>query len=376
MVSERGKETILIVDDNPTNLGVLFEALDQIGFKVLIAESGEKALKTVNLHQPDLIILDIIMPMIDGFETCRRLKKKKNLADVPIIFMTALSDTKNKVKGFASGGVDYITKPFHKEEVLARVKTHLMIRQQQYQLAEQKKKLHELNVSKDRFFSILAHDLKNPFHAFVLNTELLIQCDKFSRQEIKSLATKLNRSANQLNKLLDNLLNWASIQMGTLRFKPERCQLLTIVDTNLYLLESNLSQKQINVINMVSEDVFVNADPDIVHTILRNLLTNAYKFTPRGGEIQIFTKDTDQFVAISIMDNGIGIDEEHIKKLFQLDQKYYRRGTESEKSTGLGLILCKELVEKHDGHIWVESDVDCGSTFTFTLPKYFEQVGC
>jgi two-component system sensor histidine kinase/response regulator len=216
--------TILIVDDNPTNLGVLFSSLTHAGFKVLVAEDGEKALAQVERTQPHVILLDILMPGIDGFETCRRLKCLEASAEIPVIFMTALSDTIDKIKGFEAGGVDYITKPFQQEEVLARVKAHLTIRQLQQQLqrqndllARQNELLEEkntqlvaLNASKDKFFSIIAHDLRSPFTGFLGLTQFIVEnIEEWEREKIKDITTKLHESAENLYALMGNLLTWS-----------------------------------------------------------------------------------------------------------------------------------------------------------------------
>ena len=245
--------TILIVDDNPTNLGVLFNALSHANFKVLVAEDGERALAQLERTNPDIILLDVLMPGIDGFETCRRLKTSEIGAEIPIIFMTALSDTVDKIKGFEAGGVDYITKPLQHEEVLARVKAHLMIRQLQQQLEERNELLHEknreleaLNGSKDKFFSIIAHDLRSPFTGFLGLTQFIVEnIDDWGKDKIKDITEKLHEAAENLYALLGNLLTWSRIQRGMVEHAPAAFDVADVVSRNLLLFTSNAKQKQI-----------------------------------------------------------------------------------------------------------------------------------
>jgi two-component system sensor histidine kinase/response regulator len=326
--------TILIVDDNPTNLGVLFSSLTQVGFKVLVAEDGEKALAQVERTQPHVILLDILMPGIDGFETCHRLKRLEASAEIPVIFMTALSDTVDKIKGFEAGGVDYITKPFQQEEVLARVKAHLTIRQLQQQLqqqndllarqnellAEKNTQLEALNVSKDKFFSIIAHDLRSPFTGFLGLTQFIVEnIEEWEREKIKDITTKLHESAENLYALLGNLLTWSRIQRGIIEYEPQPFNLTTIVARNIELFTRNARQKQITLTQDLAAHLAVYADVQMIDTVVRNLLSNALKFTQPGGAITVsaIVRETD--VQISVSDTGIGIPDKQIPNLFRID---------------------------------------------------------
>ncbi len=369
--------TILIVDDNPTNLGVLFNALNQANFKVLVAEDGEHALAQLDRTKPDIILLDVLMPGIDGFETCRRLKASDIAAEIPVIFMTALSDTVDKIKGFEAGGVDYITKPLQHEEVLARVKAHLTIRQLQQQLKEQNELLHDknqqlekLNASKDKFFSIIAHDLRSPFTGFLGLTQFIVEnIDDWGKDKIKDITEKLNEAAENLYALLGNLLTWSRIQRGLLEHSPITFDITDVISRNLLLFTSNAKQKNIHFESSVPVGTAVYADPQMVDTVVRNLLSNALKFTKNGGMISIAAAQQDDLLHLSVADSGIGIPENKIDQLFRIDAKYKRAGTAGEQGTGLGLVLCNELVEKNGGTMWAESGVQQGTTFTFSLPQ-------
>jgi signal transduction histidine kinase len=362
-IEEVKGSTVLVVDDDPTNLSVLFNYLSEMGLKVLVAQDGESAIEQIEYERPDIILLDVLMPNIDGFETCRRLKANTATQDIPIIFMTALSDIKDIIKGFELGAVDYITKPFHQEEVLAHITTHLTLQRQQV-------KLYELNAMKNKFFSIVTHDMKEALAALVsLSGYLVMSASEKNGNNIQKAAEMLDNSMQNAIKLLENLLNWAKIQNGTMEFQPEIIDLQKIVLENIVLLRGNAREKQINLFHTIEVNTFVYADHDTTSMVLRNLISNALWFTDPGGEVTVSATIMDHFIEVAVSDTGIGISAEDILKLFRIDKKFRRNGTAGEHGTGLGLILCKDLVERNGGKIWVKSGVGQGTTFIFTLPK-------
>ncbi|RMH69743.1 MAG: hybrid sensor histidine kinase/response regulator [Gemmatimonadetes bacterium] len=360
---EHEKQTILVVDDNPMNLRVLFDYLKASGFKTLIATSGERAIQQVERLQPDLILLDIMMPGIDGFETCRRLKSNLTTQDIPVIFMTALSDTEDKLRGFRVGAVDYITKPFHQEEVLARINTHLTLR-------NQKTELSELNATKDKFFSIIAHDLKSAFTSLLGFSQLITESiDQFEKDQIKNYISMMHSTTENTFKLLENLLAWSRIQNGMMEYDPEYIDLYQLSSDNINILKKMAEQKSIQLEHHITQGQFqVFVDPNMIKTVFRNLISNALKFTEPGGRVEIGAQRMESQVKVHILDTGVGIRADAIPKLFNIAESHRTNGTAGEKGTGLGLILCKELVETNHGTIWVESEAGQGSTFYFTLP--------
>ena len=361
--------SILLVDDMVENLHILLDYLRQSGCKLLIALSGETALQQLEQIQPDLILLDIVMPGMDGYETCRRVKANDRTKDIPVLFMTALSETEEKVKGFAAGGVDYITKPFQVEEVLARVHAHLTIRKLHTQLREKNDQLAELNASKDKFFAILAHDLKNPLIGFLSFAKLLEQVEDLEQAEFTKLTNAFRTSAENLFALLENLLLWAQLQQGMIEAIPSEVPIGAFAERNITLLAPNAAQKQITLTNLIQAEIPVAVDVMMIDTVVRNLLANAIKFTEAGGAVAISATQDGDTVTVRVADTGIGISAEKLPNLFRIDAKCRREGTAGEKGTGLGLILCKEFVERNGGRIGVESEVGKGTTFTFTLPK-------
>lgn len=360
---------ILIVDDNPVNLQVLGNILREQQYKTAVAKDGDTVLKFVKKRLPDLILLDIMMPKMDGFEVCRQLKCDETTREIPVIFISALTDTAEKLKGFHAGGVDYITKPFQKEEVLARVSAHLNLRRSHVQLQSLNQQLQEANASKDKFFSIIAHDLRSPFKTLLGFAQLLSNnFENYTPDKQKHLADRISDYAEQLHLLLENLLAWSRLQRGLMEHYPEEMSLYEIAEETIHLFQANAEQKQITLRNTIGEAITVYADSNMVTTIIRNLTSNALKFTDTGGAITLSAAPYENDVEITVSDTGVGMSAEDLSKLFRIDVNYNNVGTAGEKGTGLGLILCQELVEKNDGRIWAESEPGEGTLFKFTLP--------
>ena len=238
------------------------------------------------------------------------------------------------------------------------------------EVIKKNKELEELNKTKDKFFNIIAHDLKNSFNTILAFSEMLSD-DNFNKQEefFKTLVTIINSASWQAFKLLENLLEWSRAQTGRINFEPSQIILKDILTETIGLLSSTSKQKEIKIENFVPKNCEIFADRNMLTTIIRNLINNAIKYTKRGGVIQINASDNDREVEISVQDNGIGMNRETLSKLFRIDERNSKLGTEREGGTGIGLILCKEFVEKHQGKIWAESEINKGSKFIFTIPK-------
>lgn len=367
---------ILIVDDVVENLKLLGIMLREHGYNVRPVPSSVLALKVAQNEKPDLILLDIMMPEMDGFEVCLKLKSIPSLKDVPVIFISALNDTENIVKGLRAGGVDYITKPFQAEEVKARVATHITLYLQQQQLLAQSNELKILNDTKDKFFSILAHDLRAPFSTFLgLSKDLSKNLMDLTYREIHEMANNLDSSANNVYKLLENLLQWAKMQRGLIDYNPEMCNLKMLLKQNYDLLNEFASQKKIQFEIEIDESYEIYADIAMLNTVVRNIITNAIKFTKPEGKIKIKASEyesednSNDYILCSISDSGIGMSKYILENLFRIDKNVSREGTDGESSSGLGLLLCKEFIEKNHGKMWAESIENQGSTFYFTIPK-------
>lgn len=243
-----------------------------------------------------------------------------------------------------------------------------------YEITDRKaneQKLVELNITKDKFFTIIAHDLRNPFGAILSSSQLLSESlSNSENNDAYQMAKQIAISAEHTFDLLENLLQWSRSQTGRLNFKPQKIVLYELVGSTLELLENQAFNKQINLNEAIPKHMIVYADLNLSKTILRNLVSNAIKYTTSGGKINVLASDSDDFVRITVSDTGVGIPPDSLNKLFRIDSKYSTAGTNNEKGTGLGLTLCKEFVELNGGKIWVESQINRGSQFTFTLPKH------
>jgi len=358
---------ILIVDDNKDNLRLAGSILKENGYKIAVVLDGESALNILKKKEFDLVLLDVMMPGIDGFEVCRRIKSDQKLKEIPIIFLTAKNQPEDIVNGFKTGGVDYVSKPFNKEELLARVGVHVKLKQSIEDLLK-------LNDQKDKFFSIMAHDLRSPFSSIIGFSELLEEQVKQKKYaEIEEYANIINLSSHRAIDLLTNLIEWARFQIGRMEFNPKYIEINDLVKGITLLFGDIAGQKNISIINNCNnENASVFADKEMLKTVLRNLISNAIKFTMQSGKIIVNTECNKKNLTVSIRDNGVGISQSVFDKLFKIDSVGSTSGTNKEKGTGLGLILCKEFIEKHNGTIWVESEEGKGSKFSFNIPRNLE----
>jgi two-component system sensor histidine kinase/response regulator len=418
-------DTLLIIDDTPDNLGLLLDLLGKRGFKVLVAHNGEDGIETAEFAQPDLILLDVKMPGMDGFEVCEILKSKPKLKDIPIIFMTALTYTLEKVKGFELGAADYITKPIQTEEVLARVTAHLNVHKLQQQLVlqnqqlieeinrreqaelEREKALEALQAEKaslakrveertaelrnanteltrvlrlkDEFLANMSHELRTPLTAILGISEALQDSvyGPLNDKQRKYLRT-LENSGNHLLALITDLLDFYKLEAGKLSLEIGTVSVNEVCQLSLQIMLDAARKKQIRVSTILDYVVeTVQADQRRLKQIIVNLLSNAIKFTPEGGSIKLeVSGDAENGqVDFSVQDTGIGIAEEDIKYLFdpfvQLDGGLNR----AQDGTGLGLSLVHRLTKLHKGRVSVESELGKGSRFTISLPWQSESKG-
>jgi len=361
-VNLNNRQKVLIVDDVARNIQLVANFLKQAGYDINYALSGKAAINHVKNEKFDLILLDIMMPEMDGFEVCQKLKSSPDTEEIPVIFLTAKTDIDSLTKAFEVGGLDYITKPFNKAELLVRVKTHL-------DLQQKKKILKELIATKDKFFSIIAHDLRSPLNQLLGLSEILqkeIESDRTA--EVLKLANLMNKSAKSGRSLLENLLEWSRSQTGSINISPEVLVVSKFAKEVIALNGDNALQKSISIKNKINKYITAYADGNMIKTILRNLISNGIKFTQNGGEIILDASVSEHSVTVTVSDSGIGLAKDDISKLFKIDINPKTIGNSSEKGTGLGLILCKEFVEINGGQIWVESEIGKGSSFHFSLP--------
>jgi len=355
---------ILIVDDDPQNLKVLGNTLTKKGYSLIFAKSGVQAFKTILKKTPDLILLDVMMPDMDGFEVCRRLKQNAAFAKIPVIFLTAQTEKEKVIEGFQLAAVDYVTKPFNAEELITRVHTHLKMKATEDELEQTVEQLRQANATKDKLLSIIAHDFGNIFNGLIGLTEFLVGDYKVDKEQFMQMILQNSKIGQDL---LKNLLEWSRLQTGALKAQPVSLNLKFIIDNNVSLLNAQAMDKNIKIFSSIDKgNVF--ADEHMLNTVIRNLLSNAIKFTPQNGQVEISSREKSSKLEISIKDTGVGIKSQDIDKLFRIDVSHSTKGTANERGTGLGLILCKDFVETNGGTIGVESEIGKGSRFYIRLP--------
>jgi len=361
-VSDKRPPLILLVDDNTNNLGVLYNYLDGEQFTVLVSQSGERGVVLARREKPDLILLDILLPGMSGFETCVQLKEIPETAEIPVIFISALTDVDDKVRGFQAGGVDYITKPFQHEEVLARINTHLTIKRQ-------REELNRLNATKDRFFSIIAHDLRGPFMGLLGALELLRDSGSdMDEGTTHELIVNLYETSERTYHLLENLLEWAGSQQRNVKAVPKPLAMGEMVREAVNLFRTSADQKEIKISVAMPDNVTAYADRNMINTVVRNLVNNAVKFTPRGGSVSITGTRRGELVEVTVADTGVGMEPSEIRDLFSPAGYPSRPGTDGERGSGFGLLLAHDHIIHNQGTLTVESSPGEGSRFTFLIP--------
>jgi two-component system, sensor histidine kinase and response regulator len=361
---------ILVVDDTPENLNVLLEHFSKSHLKVFVAESGERALVQVEYVKPDLILMDVMMPGIDGFETLRRLKASPETRHIPVIFMTALADTIDKVKGFELGAVDYITKPFQQEELLARVMTHLNLHRLQRTLEETNRVLLKENENKNLLFSLIAHEIRAPLNSISFAVDAMVRYgESASKEQLLQQIHSIHKATLQLGEMTESLIHWAQIQMQGRVQHPQVIDLHELIQLNLELFDMMIGDKALHVANEIPPQTTIFADRDMVDSVIRNLVSNAIKFTPSSGSITIASEEKNDFTDVTIQDTGIGMDKHQLDKIFKIETRFSTPGTHNEKGSGLGLILCRDMMEANNGKIWAHSEPGKGSRFTCRFPR-------
>jgi signal transduction histidine kinase len=393
-------DTLLVIDDTLYNIELLLSFLSKKGFKVLVAHDGKDGIRMAELTQPDLILLDVTMPEMDGFEVCQVLKTHEKTQDIPVIFMTARIEIVDKLKGFELGAADYITKPFQLKEVLARVTTHLKLRKLHLQLqqeiinrkqaetsleaerdalAERTAELSKANAElahaarlKDEFLANMSHELRSPLNA-ILGISQTLRDEVYgplTDKQRKSIRT-LEESGEHLLALINDILDLSKIEAEKLSLSLDTVSVNEVCQASLRMTKEGAFKKRIRVATTLDSAVdIIQADERRLKQILVNLLSNAVKFTPESGSIRLeVTGDAEHGVVdFSVQDTGYGIAKEEMKHLFEPFVQLGGTLNRAQEGTGLGLSLVYRLVEMHGGSVSVESLVGQGSCFTISLP--------
>lgn len=361
---------ILIVDDVMSNVLLLKVLLTNEKFAIATASNGRQALEQVEKENPDLVLLDVMMPDMSGFEVAQHLKSNPNTADIPIIFLTALNSTADIVKGFQVGANDFISKSFNKEELIIRVTHQISLVAAKRLILSKTEELQRTIAGRDKLYSVIAHDLRSPMGSIkmVLNMLILNLPSEKIGAEMYELLTMANQTTEDVFSLLDNLLKWTKSQIGKLNVVYQDVDLVEVTDGVIEIFSMVASLKKIKIREMKPEKMMVNADIDMLKTVVRNLLSNAIKFSKENSEVLVKMEEVDGMAVVSVQDHGCGISEEGQKKLLHTDTHFSTFGTNNEEGSGLGLLLCKDFVVKNGGKLWFTSKEGEGSIFSFSIP--------
>ena len=362
---------LLVVDDVQTNVLLLKALLGKEGYGILVANNGQEALEVIRNENPDLILLDVMMPGMDGFEVAERLKSEEYRCEIPIIFLTALDDTQSIVNGFKLGAGDFISKPFRKEELMVRIKHQLSLVAARRIIEEKNEELRKTIAGRDKMYSVIAHDLRSPMASMkmLLNTIMMsVEKDKID-PDIFDMLEMSNKTSEEVFSLLDNLLKWTKSQLGKLTVIPQKLDISGLADGVVEVTNSVAEVKHIKLIRTDHESFFVYVDIEMIKSVLRNLISNAVKFSNPDSEIKVGIKAEDGKVIVSVTDSGKGIKKEDQHKLLKDSTHFTTYGTNSEEGSGLGLLLCRDFARKNGGELWFESEENLGSVFSFSLPQ-------
>ena len=365
----RSDYKILIVDDVVSNVLLLKILLSNEKFQVCTANCGNMCIEQAKKEKPDLILLDVMMPDINGFDTAVILKKDPETQDIPIIFLTALNNPSDLVHGFQVGANDFLTKPFNKEELVMRVMHQIQLVAAKRIIVRQNEELRRTISNRDKMYSVIAHDLRSPMASIrmVLNLAVNVVSPETVGEEIFGLLDKANRESEETHDLLDNLLKWTKSQTGRLNVVYQDIDLDDIIPGAVDIFMMIAEMKKIDLKYIPAEEkLTVHGDNDMIKTIIRNFLSNAIKFTPEGKGIEVFYKREGDFARISVRDHGVGIAADRVESIFHKGETTY--GTGGEEGSGLGLQLCQDFARKNGGDAYVESVEGEGSTFSFTIP--------
>lgn len=356
-------ESILIVDDTIENLRLLAAMLSDRGLDVRPVTSSREALKAIAHDPPALILLDISMPEIDGFELCAQLKADPDYCDIPIVFLTALTEISHKIRGFAAGGADYVTKPFQIDEVLARVNSHLALRRARVALADNLERLKRLEQMRDDLVHMVVHDMRSPLSVMIANLSLMRhECSG----EFLEMLADVQGAANGLNDMANTLLDVSRLEEGKMPLELSHCDLSRLAAE----VRDALAQLEItrHIGLSISGIVDTCCDVNLIRRVLENLVNNAIKHTPSGGTLQIEVGERAGRARVAVRDDGPGIDPAVREQIFDKFASAAMRKDRVYHSVGLGLAFCKLAVQAHGGTISVEACSPRGSVFAFELP--------
>lgn len=362
---------ILVVDDDRLNIRILQGMLKAEGYVLADAASGEQAMETYASFDPDLVLLDVMLPGVNGFDTCRQLVAKYGADCAPVIFITAKNASDDVVEGFSAGGIDYLPKPFHASEVLVRIRTHLqnrLLAEEQRALVDQ---LSKANAAKNRFLGMAAHDLRNPLAGIRGLTEFLIEgaVGELTADQL-DLLKNIHGASQSMLVLVNELLDLATIEAGELKIHRRPSDLVELITRSVYFANIEAGKKGTRIeFDPAGATAPMEIDPDKIKQVIDNLLSNAVKYSPPGSLIRVEYAATPEARRFCVQDQGPGIPDNERDKLFKDFGRLSARPTGGEKSTGLGLAICRKIVEAHDARITAENLPGGGCEFSVTFPS-------
>ena len=365
----RSDYKVLIVDDVVSNVLLLKILLANEKFQVCTASNGKDCIEISRKEHPDLILLDVMMPDLNGFDTAVILKKGEDTKDIPIIFLTALNTPQDLVHGFQVGASDFLTKPFNKEELVMRVTQQISLVAAKRIIEQQNQELRATLNNRDKMYSVIAHDLRSPMASIrmVLNLVVASASPETVGEEIYNLLDQANRESEEVHDLLDNLLKWTKSQTGRLNVVKQELELNDIIPGVVEIFDNIAATKHIKLeLKSESDSLKVEADNDMLKTVVRNFLSNAIKFSPADSTIEITMTKENEFAKVSVRDHGVGIASDRLDSIFHKGETTY--GTGGEEGSGLGLQLCQDFARKNGGDCTVESVEGQGSTFSVLIP--------
>ena len=362
---------ILIVDDVAPNVLLLKALLGREKYNIVSATSGKEALDLAVRENPDLILLDVMMPEMDGFEVARRMREDEKLGKRPVIFLTALDDAQSVVKGFQMGGNDFISKPFRKEELLVRISHQLSLVEAKRIILRQTEELQKTIDARDKLYSVIAHDLRSPMASMkmLLNTIMMSVTRDDMDPDLFDMLEMSNKTSEEVFALLDNLLKWTKSQLGKITIVPQVVDIAELTHGVMDVIASVAAIKNIKVEMKTTDKFEVTVDIEMIKSVIRNLLSNAIKFSHNDTVVEVSVREEKGEVVVSVKDHGVGIKSENQAKLLHDVSHFTTYGTASEEGSGLGLLLCRDFVRKNGGRLWFVSTENIGSEFSFSLPK-------